>query len=680
MFFLLLGVYRSQWYRMREELFEHVKKFLHKFSTMRTSAGVFAIRNLAFSSQNGNNVFCRPQTYAKMRKTFDITRSETGTLPRKGKKEMHQDPNMTPNNNQEPTPPQPQENPMHIDMDAPKATPMTHTQFVQERLEETASAVGVPAEQAQVPQPTTQPSPHPVQPQQAQPQGYVPIAPNPQYHQTYGTPVTQVHSAHSDGNNTATVPPVPPTQPPAGNTAVPATPAPQGDGGKKKGNGGMIALFIVAIVLFLGIGTWLALSFTGAMDNVFQQTDEQVIEAGEATEDKLLDAPNQDLDPNLANLVAEKAMPSIVTIYTYEKPVQSNDGYSDILELLMNRGQGNEYIEEDAVEDIADASVMTGLGSGVIIREDGYILTNNHVVDGADKLMVSLGDDSFEGEIVGTDPESDLAVVKVDAGKKLDAIEVADSNNLRIGDWVMAIGAPLGYEQTATTGIVSALGRDSVMDDGQGGTTVYANMIQTDAAINSGNSGGALVNDQAELIGVNTLVAASSDGYSQADNLGFAIPSTYAIAIANQIIEDGVANHAKLGVVVALDEETGDTVVTEVVEDGAAAAAGIKAGDVIVSFDGDKVTMPDDVIYGVRSNQPGDEVIVTIQRDGQEQDVKVVLGGEDVEKAQDNATDKDNGKQDMGNNGKSKDNKDAQDSEDGNGYNGGFHGLDGWTK
>lgn len=381
-----------------------------------------------------------------------------------------------------------------------------------------------------------------------------------------------------------------------------------------------IVLIVISILLILGIGGWIAASALGGINTIFGELDETAYEKGEENAN-VIDAPNQDLDLNLANVVAEKAMPSIVTIYTYARPAQSSSQY-DILDIMFGYSDAKGTTEEAE-------NVMTGLGSGVIIRDGGYILTNNHVVQGADTIMVAIGDDAYEGTVVGTDAASDLAVVKVDSDKaKLSPIAIADSDNLRIGDWVMAIGAPLGYEQSATTGIVSALGRNTVMSDGEGGYTIYAEMIQTDAAINSGNSGGALVDDEARLIGINTLVAAGDSG-AQADNLGFAIPVNYAVFIANQLIDNsGRVEHAQLGVSLESPEDREGALVSEVVEGSGAAAAGIQVGDIIVSFDGDKVSTPDDVIFEVRASRPGDDISLSIVRGGQEQDMTVILGSD----------------------------------------------------
>lgn len=438
--------------------------------------------------------------------------------------------------------------------------------------------------------------------------GYAPVS----------SPVPSANSG-SGAPTSAPVPPVPHVPPTSGQ--YPGTSGQPPKQPKKMG-AGSIVLLVLACLLCLGLAGVIAGSFMNMSNGNGNGKHENISEQIESAKDRIEDLAgkyeNQDEDKNLANVVAVTAMPSIVTIYTYASENQAL-GYYDIMD-LMTGTQSDPSAQESA------DPVMTGLGSGVIIRDNGYIVTNNHVVDGAETLMVAVGDEQYEGIIVGTDPESDLAVVKIEPGdEKLTAIAVGDSSKLAIGDWVMAIGSPLGYEQTATTGIVSALGRNTVMSDNGYDMTVYANMIQTDAAINSGNSGGALVDDDARLIGINTLVAATDEN-TQADNLGFAIPVNYAIAIANQIIDNGgVVEHARLGVSLAADEEGNGAVVAAVEADSAAAQAGLQKGDVIVKFNGEKVTDPEDVVFGVRALQPGDKVEITYERDGQENTVEVTL-------------------------------------------------------
>lgn len=342
---------------------------------------------------------------------------------------------------------------------------------------------------------------------------------------------------------------------------------------------------------------------------------------------------NQDEDENLANAVAKSATQSVVTIYTYQaQQKSSSSSMSDLLNSLMNgygsngsgSNGGTKSNGSSTQEDSSSSEELTGLGSGVIIRNDGYILTNYHVVEGSDSLKVEVNDDEYDGKVVGYDESTDIAVVKIDNASDLKAISIADSSKLKVGDWTMAIGAPLGYEKTVTTGIVSALGRSTAMQS-VSGTTIYANMIQTDAAINSGNSGGALVDDEGKLIGMNTLIASTSGSSS---GLGFAIPSNYAINIANQIIDKGSVTHAKLGVTLTDDENEKGALVKDVSASSSADTAGIKAGDLITEFDGEKINTMSDLVYAVNGKLVGDKVHVVYKRDGQQHECDIELGAD----------------------------------------------------
>ncbi|HIS39980.1 MAG TPA: trypsin-like peptidase domain-containing protein [Candidatus Aphodovivens avistercoris] len=327
-----------------------------------------------------------------------------------------------------------------------------------------------------------------------------------------------------------------------------------------------------------------------------------------------------DEDATLAEAVAEKALPSVaaIDVYTEDSGMYGMYGY----------GAGSGELTE------------TSLGSGVVISEDGYIITNNHVVEGADALRVTIDGQEYDAEIVGTDPSSDLAVVKAEGASGLTAIELGDSDNLTIGEWVMSIGSPFGLEQSVATGIVSATNRSQIMDSssdayGQGETTVYTNMIQTDAAINPGNSGGALVDADGKLIGINTLITSYSGNYS---GVGFAIPVNYAVSIAQQIIDGETPSHAQLGVTMstvnaqiadrygfAVDE---GAYVSAVQQGSGAAEAGIQAGDIVTKFDGETVTSASDLTLAVRSKNVGDTVSVEVNRNGQTLAMDVTLGSD----------------------------------------------------
>ncbi|WP_286694134.1 DegQ family serine endoprotease [Spongiibacter sp. UBA1325] len=268
-------------------------------------------------------------------------------------------------------------------------------------------------------------------------------------------------------------------------------------------------------------------------------------------------------------------------------------------------------------------------GSGVIIDAgEGTVLTNHHVIDGADEITVSLEDGrSFTAELVGSDPDVDIAVLKIPS-EKLTAVRLADSDKLRVGDFVVAIGNPFGLGQTVTTGIVSALGRTGLGIEG------YENFIQTDASINPGNSGGALVNLRGELVGVNTAILAPSGGNV---GIGFAIPANMAMASIEQILQHGEVRRGQLGVIIqdltpelaeAFDIEAGQrgAVVAEVQEGSAADKAGIEAGDVVIAVDGKAVLSSAQLRNAIGLRRVGDKVTITLLREGREKRYKVVLG------------------------------------------------------
>ena len=268
----------------------------------------------------------------------------------------------------------------------------------------------------------------------------------------------------------------------------------------------------------------------------------------------------------------------------------------------------------------------SALGSGVIINDDGYILTNNHVVKGADEIKVKLYDKrEFKGHVIGTDSKTDLAVIKIDA-KGLPTIKIGDSDKLKVGDVVIAIGNPYALSHTITMGIVSAVGRSNV------GIADYEDFIQTDAAINPGNSGGALVNSKSELVGINTAIFSTSGGYM---GIGFAIPSSMAYTVMESIIQHGKVIRGWLGVTIQdltpeLAEqlnikETKGSLVSDVVKGSPAEKAGFKRGDVIVDFDNKPVENSTVLKKRVAETPPDTTVQVKIIRDGKEKTLTVTL-------------------------------------------------------
>ena len=322
---------------------------------------------------------------------------------------------------------------------------------------------------------------------------------------------------------------------------------------------------------------------------------------------------------------AEKSLPSVVYIKNTQnaktQEVEYSDPFADLFGGdpfggLFGRGQQGNGTRKRQVQ----TPKRQAAGSGVIISADGYIVTNNHVVEGADELMVRLNDNKeYSARIKGTDPTTDLALIKIDA-KDLPAIQIANSDDVKVGEWVLAVGNPLGLNNTVTAGIVSAKARSM----NTGGVT---SMIQTDAAINQGNSGGALVNTSGQLIGINAMIysqTGSNIGY------GFAIPTT----IMNKVVDDlkkyGTVQRAMIGikgsdvnVYVDAEKEKGNEVdlgtmegiyVAEVVEDGAASEAGLEKGDVITHINGQKVTQFGELQNIIAQKRPGDKITINYLR------------------------------------------------------------------
>lgn len=270
-----------------------------------------------------------------------------------------------------------------------------------------------------------------------------------------------------------------------------------------------------------------------------------------------------------------------------------------------------------------------GLGSGVIVKDNGTILTNHHVIAGADRITVEMNDGkTFDAKVIGSDPPSDLAVIKIEA-EGLPFLTLGDSDKVRIGDIVLAIGNPLGIGQTVTSGIISAKSRRTGLSDGSS----FQDFLQTDAPINQGNSGGALVNTTGELIGINSQILSRSGGNI---GIGFAIPSNMAKSVMEQLLENGVVKRGMLGVNIqnissdlaeglGLDSNSG-VIVSNVLKGSAAETAGIKRGDVIRKINGEEVEDDNFLRNRVAGTLPGSDVKLGIVRDGAEQEITVKLG------------------------------------------------------
>ena len=335
---------------------------------------------------------------------------------------------------------------------------------------------------------------------------------------------------------------------------------------------------------------------------------------------------------------AEKSLPSVVYIKnTQNSKVQTveysdpfEDFFSDPFGGFFGRGQGGNGGKRQRQ---VQTPKRTAAGSGVIISTDGYIVTNNHVVDGADELMVTLNDNKeYSARIIGADATTDLALIKIDA-KQLPAITIANSDNVKVGEWVLAVGNPLGLNNTVTAGIVSAKARTM----GQG----VQSMIQTDAAINQGNSGGALVNTRGELIGINAMIysqTGSNIGY------GFAIPTTIMNKVVDDLKQYGNVQRAMIGIqgsdvnlYVDSEKEKGNEVdlgtmegiyVAKVVDDGAAADAGLKEGDVITHIDGQKIKSFGELQNVIAQKRPGDKITINYLRNKSKKTATLTLKNE----------------------------------------------------
>ena len=308
--------------------------------------------------------------------------------------------------------------------------------------------------------------------------------------------------------------------------------------------------------------------------------------------------------------IVEKASPSVVSVAS---------------EVVLQR-----YFRDRRTGDVmrGDVPVPQGIGSGVIVTKDGLIITNNHVVENADRVVVRLkdGKEEIPAKVLGTDPATDLAVLKIE-GNNFPAIPLANSERMKVGDTVLAIGSPFGLQHTVTSGIISALGRKELgILSERGG---YENFIQTDAAINPGNSGGALIDNRGRLIGINTAIFSRTGANV---GIGFAIPTELVMNVASQLAEDGRIRRGYVGVVMGevegadareLGLPTGGVVVRGVERRSPADQAGLKPGDVIISAGGQAAESVSQVRLFISQRRPGETVPITVRRDGKEVKLEV---------------------------------------------------------
>ncbi len=317
--------------------------------------------------------------------------------------------------------------------------------------------------------------------------------------------------------------------------------------------------------------------------------------------------------------VAKKVMPSVVSVFTSQKvrvsthPLLNNPNFREFF------GLGDDFKEQ--------TQRKSGLGSGVIVSPEGYILTNHHVVAAADEIGVELADGrKAKANIIGSDPETDLAVIKIDM-KGLPSVTFGHSDQAKVGDIVLAIGNPLGIGQTVTMGIISALGRKQL------GINTYVDFIQTDAAINQGNSGGALVDATGNLIAINTMIISQTGG---SVGIGLSIPTTVAKPIMEQIIRTGSVTRGWIGVAVQdLTPELAESfklnnvngaLIAGVKENGPAGRAGIKLGDLMIAVEGKTVTNSSDMLNLIAALPPGQTATFTVMRNQAEKSVEISIG------------------------------------------------------
>ena len=354
-----------------------------------------------------------------------------------------------------------------------------------------------------------------------------------------------------------------------------------------------------------------------AVVNAMTKSQVRVVETSEGAQFRTVNL-SQDNWPDFT-YAAESAVDAVVYVKVVSTQTQQQ-APSSIFDFFFGFPEGGMPQQRERV----------GSGSGVIIREDGYIVTNNHVIDGATRIEVTLNNNqTYPATLVGTDPATDVALLKVEA-TGLPVIPFGDSDKLRLGEWVIAIGSPYDLRSTITAGIVSAKGRSMPSN----GEFKIESFIQTDAAVNPGNSGGALVDKAGNLVGINTAIISQTGSYT---GYSFAVPSNIVKKIAYDLMDFGSVKRAVLGISMKpIDDKIAEELklssrngvyIDEVSKSGAADKAGIKAGDVLIAIDSTKITNPASVQEAVSRFSPGDNAVVTVLRDGKELKLDVTFKG-----------------------------------------------------
>ncbi len=343
------------------------------------------------------------------------------------------------------------------------------------------------------------------------------------------------------------------------------------------------------------------------------------IQPSQAVDGETVSVGQNPVGTNLIADIVEKTSPAVVLIETTAQTQRNNDPFFN--DPFFKDFFGNRAPYQGGTQ------TTHALGSGFLISKDGYILTNQHVVAGATKIEVVLekGNKKVTAKVMGSDAELDLAVLKIDAGNNLPYLELGDSNQVRVGDWAIAIGNPDGLDHTVTVGVISAKGRPITIQSRD-----YKNLLQTDASINPGNSGGPLLNMKGQVIGINTAVNASAQG------IGFAIPTSTVTPVLNTLKNKGSIAHPWMGVYIqpvtddiakyiGMDKPAG-ILISDVVDGGPAASAGLARGDVIMEIDGQKINTTGDLTTRIEKCKVGQKITLLVFRNKQIVNVPVVIG------------------------------------------------------
>jgi serine protease Do len=406
----------------------------------------------------------------------------------------------------------------------------------------------------------------------------------------------------------------------------------------------MICILAVSFVLVLGIGIGTVISYrvdaTAPGDSRLKiQTDgEPVVGGAFIALSKAFEEVSNRIAPSVVNINTEK----VITYRPREIPeLDPEDPVNEFFRRFFPGPQKRE-----------------NLGSGILVDPKGYIITNNHVVEGATKIKVGLlGGDEYTATVIGGDPVSDIAIIKINGEKNFPCARIGDSKAMKVGDWVIAVGSPFGLEQTVTAGIISTIGRkfkEGIVPTDPSDYSMFNDYLQTDAAINQGNSGGPLVNMNAEVVGINTFISTTRTGTSA--GVGFAIPSHLFTKVYNQILQTGKVARGWVGVSMnrikfspAMAKfyrvkQGGGVLITQLIDEkgkssktGPAAKAGMKPEDVVVEFDGKKIMNNQDFLMAVANTAPGRKVSVKVVRRGQEKELQIVLAERQFEEQEKNS-------------------------------------------